>query len=214
MHNTFCLGVLLCLACTLSLFYATSTAAVQNVFAAACALWVRAFNALTLLVGWQEGHLACKKTEWWGAVVVSVWSEVQTCIWSSCCHSYSLSLSSVKARLVLPFWFRLTRVVLDKGSLNMCVLCFASEIYVLTTCCTNCQDPNDIEQQQNGGMMMRGGPGGPRGGMRGRGGRGMPPRGGPMMGRGGGSQMMGGVGGRPPMRWAFAVVLVYGVAIC
>jgi len=25
---------------------------------------------LTLLVGRQEGHLACKKTEWWGAVVV------------------------------------------------------------------------------------------------------------------------------------------------
>jgi len=29
-----------------------------------------AFSALTLLVGWQEGHLACKKTEWWGAGVV------------------------------------------------------------------------------------------------------------------------------------------------
>jgi len=26
--------------------------------------------ALTLLVGWQEGHLACKKTEWWVAGVV------------------------------------------------------------------------------------------------------------------------------------------------
>jgi len=25
---------------------------------------------LTLLVGWQEGHPACKKTDWWGAVVV------------------------------------------------------------------------------------------------------------------------------------------------
>jgi len=25
---------------------------------------------LTLLVGWQEGHLACKKTEWWVAGVV------------------------------------------------------------------------------------------------------------------------------------------------
>jgi len=24
-----------------------------------------AFSALTLLVGWQEGHLACKKLEWW-----------------------------------------------------------------------------------------------------------------------------------------------------
>jgi len=31
---------------------------------------VLAFSALTLLVGWQEGHPACKKTEWWGAGVV------------------------------------------------------------------------------------------------------------------------------------------------
>ena len=29
-----------------------------------------AFSALTLLVGWQEGHLACKKTEWLGAGMV------------------------------------------------------------------------------------------------------------------------------------------------
>ena len=29
-----------------------------------------AFSALTLLVGRQEGHLACKKTEWWGAGVL------------------------------------------------------------------------------------------------------------------------------------------------
>jgi len=27
-------------------------------------------SALTLLVGRQEGHLVCKKTEWWGAGVV------------------------------------------------------------------------------------------------------------------------------------------------
>jgi len=29
-----------------------------------------AFSGLTLLVGRQEGHPACKKTEWWGAGVV------------------------------------------------------------------------------------------------------------------------------------------------
>jgi len=29
-----------------------------------------AFSALTLSVGRQEGHPACKKTEWWGAGVV------------------------------------------------------------------------------------------------------------------------------------------------
>jgi len=31
---------------------------------------VLAFGALTLLVGRQEGHPACKKTEWLGAGVV------------------------------------------------------------------------------------------------------------------------------------------------
>ena len=30
----------------------------------------RPFSALTLLVGRQEGHPPCKKTEWWGAGVV------------------------------------------------------------------------------------------------------------------------------------------------
>jgi len=29
-----------------------------------------AFSALTLLVGRQEGHPTCKKTEWWGAGMV------------------------------------------------------------------------------------------------------------------------------------------------
>jgi len=32
-----------------------------------------------------------------------------------------LSLASEKSRLVLPFWYRLTRVVLDKGPLNGCM---------------------------------------------------------------------------------------------
>jgi len=33
-------------------------------------LCFHSFSALTLLVWWQEGHPACKKTEWWGAGVV------------------------------------------------------------------------------------------------------------------------------------------------
>ena len=52
---------------------------------------------------------------------LSVWSEVQTCIWPSWRHCHSLSLASVKSRLVLPFWYRLTRVVPEKGLLNGCV---------------------------------------------------------------------------------------------
>jgi len=46
---------------------------------------------------------------------------VQTCIWPSGFHCHSLSLASVKSRLVLPFWYRLTRVVPYKGPLNGCV---------------------------------------------------------------------------------------------
>jgi len=62
---------------------------------------------------------------------LSVWSEVQTCIWPSSCHCHSLSLASVKSRLVLPFWYQLTRVVLDKELLNrgVCV-CVASETII------------------------------------------------------------------------------------
>ena len=41
------------------------------------------FSALTLLVGRQEGHPACKKLSDEVLVWLSVWSEVQTCIWPS-----------------------------------------------------------------------------------------------------------------------------------
>ena len=40
-----------------------------------------AFSALTLLVGLQEGHPTCKKLSGWVLAWLSVWSEVQTCIW-------------------------------------------------------------------------------------------------------------------------------------
>ena len=77
-----------------------------------------AFSALTLLVGWQEGHPACKKLSGGVLAWLSVWSEVQTCIWPNWCHCHSLSLASVKSRLVLPFWYRLTWVFPEKGPLN------------------------------------------------------------------------------------------------
>jgi len=42
-----------------------------------------AFSALMLLVGWQERHPASKKLSGGVLVWLSVWSEVQTCIWLS-----------------------------------------------------------------------------------------------------------------------------------
>ena len=79
-----------------------------------------AFSTLMLLVGRQEGHPACKKLSGGVLAWLSVWSEVQTCIRPSWCRCHSLSLASVKSRLVLPFWYRLTWVVPDKGPLNVC----------------------------------------------------------------------------------------------
>ena len=46
-----------------------------------CSLF--AFSALTLLVGRQEGHPACKKLSGGVLAWLSVWSEVLTCVWPS-----------------------------------------------------------------------------------------------------------------------------------
>ena len=95
-----------------------------------------AFSALTLLVGRQEGHPACKKLSGGVLAWLSLWSEVQTCIWPSWCHCHSLSLALVISRLVLLFWYRLTRAVLDKGPLNggvcVCILYHMQCIFKLS----------------------------------------------------------------------------------
>jgi len=50
-------------------------------------LFIYAFSALMLLVGWHEGHPACKKQSGGVLAWLSVWSEVQTCIFLlSCPH--------------------------------------------------------------------------------------------------------------------------------
>ena len=88
-------------------------------------LTLYAFSALTLLVGWQEGQLACKKLSGGVLAWLSVWGEVQICIWPSWCHCHSLSPASVKSGLVLPFWYWLTRAILDKiqGAVKWLCVC-------------------------------------------------------------------------------------------
>jgi len=87
-----------------------------------------AFSALTLLVGRQEGHQACKKLSGGVLAWLSVCSKAQTCIQPSWCHCHSVSLASVKYRLVVPFWYRITRAVLEKGLLNryVCVCVYSA----------------------------------------------------------------------------------------
>ena len=81
-----------------------------------------AFNALTLLVGHQEEHLACKKIKWWGVGVVICLERGADCL-----HMVQLmplhpqttsSFASFNSRLVSPFWYRLTQVVLQKEAIK------------------------------------------------------------------------------------------------
>jgi len=53
---------------------------------------------------------------------------VQISVWPSWYRCHSLSLASVKSRLVLPFWYRLTWVFPDKGQLNGCVCVYGDSV--------------------------------------------------------------------------------------
>ena len=76
------------------------------------------FGALTLLAGRQEGHPECINR------LAGCWCG---CLSGARCRlaydpaDATATLASVKSRLVLPFWYRLTLVVPDKGPLNGCL---------------------------------------------------------------------------------------------
>jgi len=94
----------------LHIHYILMFMAVQNkrfVFYSDCS----AFSALTLLVGWQEGHPACKN---W---VVRCWRGYLSGARCRLAYAQLMPLPLT----VLPFWYRPTRVVLEKRPLNGCV---------------------------------------------------------------------------------------------
>jgi len=75
-------------------------------------LWLQSllFSALTLLVGWQEEHLACKKLSTAVLAWLSVWNEVQMiCTWSSWCHWHPIISCFIKIHNGLPFWCPVNR---------------------------------------------------------------------------------------------------------
>jgi len=80
-----------------------------------------AFSALTLLVGRQEGHPACKN---W---VMGCWRGYLS--WARCRLAYGPAdatathhlLLQYNPEFVLPFWYRLTRVVPDRAIKCVCV---------------------------------------------------------------------------------------------
>jgi len=92
-------------------------------------LCVCSFSALMLLAGRQEGHPACKKLSGGVLVCLSVWREVQTCIWPSWSHCHSLSLASVKSRLV---------TFLVPAHLCVCVCVRVCVCACVCVCCYSC----------------------------------------------------------------------------
>ena len=81
---------------------------------------------------WLGGRKGIRpvKTEWWGAGMVICLERSADLHMASWCHCHSLSLASVKSWLILPLWYRLTWVVLDKGPLSGCVYV---RVYVCTS---------------------------------------------------------------------------------
>ena len=83
----------------------------------------RAIIALTLLVGCQEEHQACKNwvMRCWRGYLSGVRCRLFAYGPAECTASPNSIISClIKSRLVLPFWYRLTRVILEKRPLNGC----------------------------------------------------------------------------------------------
>ena len=77
------------------------------------------FCSLTLLVGRQEGHPACKKLEGWGAGV-AICLERGADLHMAQLMLLPLTVSCFrKIQIGFTIWYRLTRVVPEKGPLNV-----------------------------------------------------------------------------------------------
>jgi len=84
-------------------------------------------------VGWAAGRASgLQKTEWWSAGVV-ICLERGADLHMAQLMPLPLTVScfsKIKSRLILPFWYRLTWVVPDKGPLNRCVCVCCSYLHV------------------------------------------------------------------------------------
>ena len=99
-----------------------------------------AFSALKLLVGQQEGHPACKKTEWWGAGVV-------VCLE----RGADLHMAQLMPLPLTVFCFSKIQIGFTflvpahlgspgKGLLNMCVCFFVIRLYSNCNSCSFLRD--------------------------------------------------------------------------
>jgi len=100
-------------------------------------IYVCAFSALTLLVGWQEGHSACKKLSCGCCMVICLERGADLHMAKLMPLPLTVSCFS-KIQIGLPFWYRLTWVVPEKGPLNGCVCVCACVCVCVRACVRVC----------------------------------------------------------------------------
>ena len=99
------------------------------------------FNALTLFVGRQEGHSACKKTEWWGTGVV-ICLERGAEVHMAQLMPLPLTVSCF-SKIQIGFTFLVPAYLggPGKGPLNGCVcVCFMPYLFTFTFLDTDVKD--------------------------------------------------------------------------
>jgi len=102
------------------------------------------------LVGRQEGHPACKKLEWWGAGVI-ICLERGADLHMAQLMPLPLTVSCF--RLVLPFWYRLTWVVPEKGPLNGRVCVFCHKVTKISASCAEMDIQNRTTEISKAGFF-------------------------------------------------------------
>ena len=88
------------------------------------------FSALTLLVGRQEGHPACKKPSRCAGMVICLERGADLHMAQLMPLPLTVSCFS-KIQIGLTFWYRLTLVVPEKAPLNVCVCVCVSQTFSL-----------------------------------------------------------------------------------
>jgi len=98
-------------------------------------------------LGSRKGIQPVKKQSGWVLAWLCVWSEVQTCIWPIWCHCRSLSLASVKSRLVLPYLGSPGKRAIKRVCVGVCVRACVY-VCVCMCVCTYWQDVSLLHLQE------------------------------------------------------------------
>jgi len=115
-----------------SCFYSGLALYVNHTFLFQYNMLIIAFRALKLLVGRQEGHPACKKTEWWDAGVVTC-LELGADLHLAQMMQLPLTVSCFsKIQIGSTFWYRLNWVVPEKRAVKWICVCVCVCVCVCT----------------------------------------------------------------------------------